>query len=79
MEKDRLTTKGFEVDTEVKLQLQVKMTQYIDEGVEVTMIQFIDLSDSIRCDEQDAANKLLELINACISHELRNPLNSIIA
>jgi signal transduction histidine kinase len=26
-----------------------------------------------------ANNKLLSLINACISHELRNPLNSIIA
>jgi len=43
------------------------------------MIQIQDVSASILCDQQKADNKLLEMINACISHELRNPLNSIMA
>ena len=30
-------------------------------------------------DKQKAENKLVGLINACLSHELRNPLNSIIS
>jgi signal transduction histidine kinase len=43
------------------------------------MIQFIDISTSILYDREKAENKLLSLINAFISHELRNPLNSIVA
>ena len=43
------------------------------------MLQFIDVSASIFCDKEKANNKMQELINACISHELRNPLNSLIA
>lgn len=30
-------------------------------------------------DKEQAQNAFLSLVNACISHELRNPLNSIIA
>jgi signal transduction histidine kinase len=31
------------------------------------------------CGEIKDMNEFLEIVNACISHELRNPLNSIIA
>jgi len=43
------------------------------------MVQIIDISANILYDMQKADNKFLSLINACVSHELRNPLNSIIA
>jgi len=43
------------------------------------MLQAIDVSASVLYDKQMVENKFLELINACISHELRNPLNSLIA
>ena len=43
------------------------------------MLQIIDISDSILYDKEKAQNTFLALINACVSHELRNPLNSIIA
>jgi signal transduction histidine kinase len=33
----------------------------------------------ILLNQQKAENKYLGLINACVSHEIRNPLNSIIA
>ena len=43
------------------------------------MLQFIDFSKSILYDIEKAQNVVLQLINACVSHEMRNPLNSIIA
>jgi signal transduction histidine kinase len=43
------------------------------------MLQFIDISTSILYDMEKANNSVLSMINACVSHEMRNPLNSIIA
>ena len=43
------------------------------------MLQIIDISSSILYDKEKAQNTFLALINACVYHELRNPLNSIIA
>ncbi len=43
------------------------------------MIQIIDISDSILYDRSKAENEFLSVINATVSHELRNPLNSISA
>ena len=43
------------------------------------MLQLIDISATILYDKEKMHNQLLEMINACVSHEMRNPLNSIIA
>ena len=43
------------------------------------MFQLIDISARILYDKQKEENKLVGLINASLSHEVRNPLNSIIA
>ena len=43
------------------------------------MVQFIDISKNILYDMEKAHNAVLSMINACVSHEMRNPLNSIIA
>lgn len=42
------------------------------------MICFIDISQKIMYDTSKAEGELLSLINSTISHEMRNPLNSII-
>ena len=41
----------------------------------------MDISSSMtqEFDQQRAHNEVLNVINACVSHELRNPLNSITA
>ena len=43
------------------------------------MLQFIDISKTILYDMEKGHNAVLSMINACVSHEMRNPLNSIIA
>ena len=42
------------------------------------LIQIIDMSDKILYNEVKAEQSFLTLINAAISHELRNPLNSLV-
>ena len=50
----------------------------ITDNVEKKMICFIDISQKILYDTSKAEKELLTLINSTISHEMRNPLNSII-
>ena len=45
---------------------------------EKVMICFIDISQKILYDSSKAEGEILSLINSTISHEMRNPLNSII-
>jgi signal transduction histidine kinase len=42
------------------------------------MLCFIDISQKILYDTSKAESELLSLINSTISHEMRNPLNSIL-
>jgi len=42
-------------------------------------LQIINISYNILYDQQKAENQFLAMINACVSHEMRTPLNSIIA
>ena len=43
-----------------------------------TIISFTDVSQRILYEASKAEGELLSLINSTISHEMRNPLNSII-
>ena len=43
------------------------------------LLQMIDVTSYILYTEFKAKNQFISLINACVSHELRNPLNSIIS
>ena len=42
------------------------------------LVQLVDISDKILYTEVKAEHTFLEMINAAVSHELRNPLNSLI-
>ena len=59
--------------------VQIKKTEFMIDGMKRTMLQIIDISANILYDKAKAINQFQGLINACVSHELRNPLNSIIA
>ncbi len=41
------------------------------------MFQIIDISGKFLYNQEKAKNDLLSIINASVSHELRNPLNSM--
>lgn len=41
------------------------------------VLQIIDVSKKVQCDKAQGEKKLISLINATVSHEMRNPVNSI--
>ena len=43
------------------------------------MIQIIDIKDKMLYNEVKAEKTYLTLMNATVSHELRNPLNSLVS
>ena len=45
---------------------------------EKIIVQIIDMSDKILYNEVKAEQSFLTLINATVSHELRNPLSSMV-
>lgn len=53
------------------------MTFYDKEDDSQVMLQIIDISTSVSLNRKIIENKMLEIINATTSHELRNPLNSL--
>ena len=69
--------RGSEGNLTQKNYFAFKITSFKIENQETTMVQVMDISKSICYDLQKADNQFLSLINGCISHELRNPLNAL--
>ena len=59
------------------LSIQIKRFEYVNNNKINTILKFTDVSSSIRYNIATAEKKLLNLINATVSHEMRNPLNSM--
>lgn len=78
MKKDELKNKIFVIDENPRIRY-VSIKKYtIQFGLEKHLIiQFIDISDQVMFNIANGEKKLLSLINATVSHEMRNPLNSI--
>ena len=57
--------------------IQFKITSFKENDDDSIMIQMIDISSDVQHNQLKSQNELLSLINATISHELRNPLNSM--
>ena len=53
---------------------QIKLKQMNEDKI---LLQIIDVTDNVLYTKEKSQNMLLSLINATVSHELRNPLNSI--
>ena len=67
------------IEDEIHNYFQIRLKRFYMENKEKILVQFIDISKSILYDNQKLQNQALEMINACVSHEMRNPLNSIVA
>lgn len=66
---------------QIKIKSIITGNQKLIEGEqkEISMlIQLVDISDKILYTDVKAQHSFLEMINAAVSHELRNPLNSLI-
>jgi len=57
--------------------VQIKKKNYIKNGQKKTMLSIVDISKSIMYEDVHAQNEFLAITNATVSHELRNPLQSI--
>jgi len=60
-----------------KIYVQIKKKEYMMNTVKKTMLSLVDISKSIMYDDVHAQNEFLAITNATVSHELRNPLQSI--
>ena len=79
LEKSEVGIQIYEVIQEAETKyIQLKITDFIGfNNQKRTMIQMIDITGNILHNQQKTQNEFLQLINACVSHDLRNPLNSI--
>ena len=59
--------------------VQLKSKEFYSNGKRMKMIQIVDVTHHILYTEYKAKAEFTSMINACVSHELRNPLNSIMA
>lgn len=60
------------------IQIKKSYIKAYDGKQDRVMLCFIDISQKILYDTSKAEGEFLSLINSTISHEMRNPLNSII-
>ena len=54
--------------------VQVKKKLYTIDGYERTLVQIVDISQTVMYEKVNAENEFLAITNATVSHELRNPL-----
>jgi len=58
--------------------VQVIVKHYIRNGELKVMVQLVDVSRNLMYNRMSAQREFLNMINSTISHETKNPLNSIL-
>ena len=56
-----------------------KQIQYQEEETNLQVLKIVDISNEIMYDIANGEKKLLSLINATVSHDMRNPINAILS
>ena len=79
MDPNEVELKVFKKISEENKFFQIKLIELNEEDEHTTMMQFIDITKTVQCNQIKQQNEFLNLINATVSHEMRNPLNSISA
>ena len=75
-EEDRI---GTATESNGKVYVKLSKTSFTHNFEETIMLQIIDMTNAVLYDQSKEQNELLSLLNATVSHEMRNPLNSIMA
>jgi len=55
----------------------VKKTTFLVDDLKFTVMQLIDITNRIQYQKVVGEKNMLQMTNACVSHEMRNPLNAI--
>ena len=78
-EKSEADIKVYQVKDSNKLQLlKIKVSIFHDgDHMKRTLIQMIDITSNLMYNNQVTENKTIGMLNSTVSHELRNPLNSL--
>ena len=66
-----------QVDERLTKFFSIKKTKFKASNINFTNIQIMDITSRIRFHKLIGEKNLLQMINACVSHEMRNPINSI--
>ena len=66
-------------DAQLKYFVQFKKKNYVINDHQKILLQMVDVSQTILYEQVFAENQFLAITNATVSHELRNPLQSISA
>ena len=57
--------------------VQIKNKIITQDSEKVNLLQIIDLSSQVMFEFAKGEKRLMSLINATVSHEMRNPINSL--
>ena len=57
--------------------VQIKNKMITQDSEKVNLLQIIDLSSQVMFEFAKVEKRLMSLINATVSHEMRNPINSL--
>lgn len=68
-----------EAHTHEKKYFKFKFIRIKNQYQAYSLIKITDATLSIWLEESRRHNKFLQMVNACVSHEMRNPINSIFA
>ena len=76
---ERFVFKFYRSENQQAKYLQMKVKEYFSNDKKIKQLQIVDVTHHILYKEYKAKHQFTDIINACVSHELRNPLNSIMA
>jgi signal transduction histidine kinase len=71
--------KIFKIEGNEEVFFQIKRLALNEVEEDTFMIQIVNITQTVNFKRTSKENELLALINATVSHEMRNPLNSICA
>lgn len=63
----------------VPMFVRIRKKNFRNDGKDMVLLQIVDVSDSVLYDRTKSKADLVQVINACVSHDMRTPLNSIAA
>ena len=78
MDNDALQEKVFALQNNLKFKIK-SLKLKLSQDQSIAMLQFINVTECIKLKETKQENRFLSMTNAFVSHELRNPLQSIVA